>query len=96
MRHESEHTPETWLVVKQVVGTLLDEAIPGGLPRSTPTRMVLTAWLIFSFIVGTLYRSNLTAYLTAPKYPPRVETLADLVGKDAKYLSEVVTHYYIR
>lgn len=72
--------PGAWLIMKQVVGTLLDEAIPGELPQSSPTRVVLTVWLIFSFIVGTVYRSNLTAFLTAPKYPPRPETLADLVN----------------
>ncbi|XP_063875886.1 uncharacterized protein LOC135108651 [Scylla paramamosain] len=68
-----------WMVLKQVVGTLLDEAIPGELPRKNSTRVLLTVWLIFAFIVGTVYRSNLTASLTAPKYPPRPETLADLV-----------------
>ncbi|XP_063875885.1 uncharacterized protein LOC135108649 [Scylla paramamosain] len=68
-----------WVVLKQVVGTLLDEAIPGELPRNNSTRVLLTVWLIFAFIVGTVYRSNLTASLTAPKYPPRPETLADLV-----------------
>ncbi|XP_063875872.1 uncharacterized protein LOC135108640 isoform X2 [Scylla paramamosain] len=75
---------ETWLVVRQVVGTLLDEAITGELPRKSSTRVMLTAWLIFSFIVGTVYRSNLTASLTAPKYPRRAETLADLVATGAK------------
>ncbi|XP_050733482.1 uncharacterized protein LOC127007033 isoform X4 [Eriocheir sinensis] len=73
-----------WLVVKQVVGTLLDEAIHGELPRRSPTRVVLTAWLIFAFIVGTVYRSNLTASLTAPKYPPRPETLTELVDTGVK------------
>lgn len=74
-----------WLVVKQVVGTLFDEAIPGELPQRSSTRMVLAAWLIFSFIVGTVYRGNLTASLTVPKYPPRAETLAELVDTGAKY-----------
>ncbi|XP_050733861.1 glutamate receptor ionotropic, delta-2-like [Eriocheir sinensis] len=82
-----EKGPEAWLVVKLVVGTLLDEAIPGELPRRSSTRVVLAAWLIFSFIVGTVYRSNLTASLTVPKYPPRAETLADLVDTGAKYSS---------
>ncbi|XP_050733479.1 uncharacterized protein LOC127007033 isoform X3 [Eriocheir sinensis] len=75
-----------WLVVKQVVGTLLDEAIHGELPRRSPTRVVLAAWLIFAFIVGTVYRSNLTASLTAPKYPPRPETLTELVDTGVKVM----------
>lgn len=65
--------------MKQVLGTLLDEAIPGELPKRNSTRVVLTAWLIFSFVVGTVYRSNLTASLTVPKYPPRIESFAGLV-----------------
>lgn len=87
MKHSREDDgTDPWLVVKQVVGTLLDEAIPGELPRNTSTRLVLTAWLVFTFIVGTVYRSNLTAYLTIPKYPPRAETFADLLSTGAKYV----------
>lgn len=73
-----------WVVTKQVVGTLLDEAIPGELPRRNPTRVALTAWLIFAFIVGTVYRSNLTAFLTVPTFPPRAENLDDLVQMGVK------------
>ncbi|XP_063889388.1 uncharacterized protein LOC135116112 [Scylla paramamosain] len=76
--------PGAWLVMKQVLGTLLDEAIPGELPQRSNTRVVLTAWLIFSFVVGTVYRSNLTASLTIPKYPPRIETFSGLVDANAK------------
>lgn len=85
MKHgDKSEGPSAWLVMKQVLGTLLDEAIPGELPMRSPTRVVLTAWLIFSFIVGTVYRSNLTACLTVPKYPPRVETLAQLADSGAR------------
>lgn len=81
MKHgrDGENT-EAWLVVKQVVGSLLDEAIPGMLPRRSSTRVVLAAWLIFAFVVGTVYRGNLTASLTVPRYPPRAETLAQLAS----------------
>ncbi|XP_045114828.1 uncharacterized protein LOC123506645 [Portunus trituberculatus] len=81
-----EKGPGAWLVMKQVLGTLLDEAIPGELPLRSTTRVVLTAWLLFSFIVGTVYRSNLTACLTIPKYPPRIETLSGLVEAGTKIL----------
>ncbi|ROT85936.1 Variant Ionotropic Glutamate Receptor [Penaeus vannamei] len=33
----------------------------------------------FLFIIGVAYRGNLTAYLTLPVYPPRPETVAELV-----------------
>ena len=84
--------PGAWLVMKQVLGTLLDEAIPGELPQSSATRVVLTAWLIFSFVVGTVYRSNLTASLTIPKYPPRIETLSGLVDANTKQVHHIVLH----
>lgn len=84
MKHSGEsETYKVWLVVKQVVGTLLDETISGRLPRRSPTRMVLATWFIFAFIVGNVYRGNLTASLTVPKYPPRAETLAQLVDAGA-------------
>lgn len=79
-----ERASGAWLAMRQVIGTLLDEAIPGELPVSDSTRIVLAAWLIFSFIVGTVYRSNLTASLTVPQYPPRVETLAGLAKSGTK------------
>ena len=75
---------DAWLVTKHVLGTLLDEAIPGELPYRDPIRVALAAWLIFAFIVGTVYRSNLTACLTAPTYPNRAENLADLYHTGAK------------
>ncbi|XP_063889389.1 uncharacterized protein LOC135116113 [Scylla paramamosain] len=84
--------PGAWLVMKQVLGTLLDEAIPGELPQRSNTRVVLTAWLIFSFVVGTVYRSNLTAYLTIPKYPPRIETLGGLVDANVKQVHRAFFH----
>lgn len=73
-----------WEVMKQVFGTLLDEAIHGELPRKSSTRLVLTSWMIFAFIVGTVYRSNLTACLTVPTYPTRAENLADLFKMGVK------------
>ena len=73
-----------WEVMKQVFGTLLDEAIHGELPRRSSTRLVLTSWMIFAFIVGTVYRSNLTACLTVPTYPTRAENLADLFKMGVK------------
>ncbi|XP_063889393.1 uncharacterized protein LOC135116116 [Scylla paramamosain] len=86
--------PGAWLVMKQVLGTLLDEAIPGELPQRSTTRVVLTAWLIFSFVVGTVYRSNLTASLTIPKYPPRIETLSGLVDANTKQVDRAFFFFF--
>lgn len=42
---------------------------------------------MFAFIVGTAYRGNLTASLTAPKYPARPETLKELVSAGARFVN---------
>ena len=73
-----------WVVTEQVVGTLLDQGMHGDLPRRVSTRVALTAWMMFAFIVGSVYRSNLTACLTAPTYPPRAENFADLFHMGVK------------
>ncbi|KAK8387797.1 hypothetical protein O3P69_020011 [Scylla paramamosain] len=53
-RSSKDDGTSAWLVMKQVLGTLLDEAIPGELPLKDSTRVALTAWLIFSFIGGLI------------------------------------------
>lgn len=73
-----------WRVTEQVVGTLLDQGIHGELPRTVSTRVTLTAWMMFAFIVGSVYRSNLTACLTAPTYPSRAENFVDLFHMGVK------------
>ena len=50
--------------------------------RNSP-ELLSGIWLIFAFIVSTVYRSNLTASLTYPTYPPRPETLSELVKTGA-------------
>ena len=77
---------QTWLAINLVIGTLLDEPISGEYPKNTPMRMLLTPWLTCVFILGTVYRSNLTACLTIPTYPPRPETLVDLLNIGARYI----------
>ncbi|KAF2344678.1 Ionotropic glutamate receptor, partial [Trinorchestia longiramus] len=51
--------------------------------RSSASHVMVSAWLVFSLIVETAYRSNLTAHLTAPVYNARAETLPDLVETGA-------------
>ncbi|XP_042233729.1 uncharacterized protein LOC121873916 [Homarus americanus] len=61
------------------IGTLLAQSVNKRHIVSSASRVLVAAWLVFAFIVGTAYRGNLTAALTLPKYPPRPETLEQLV-----------------
>ncbi|XP_069982149.1 ionotropic receptor 21a-like [Penaeus vannamei] len=70
---------EPGTIVLEVVGTLIGENLYKTLPTATSGRIVLTVWLVFAFVIGTAYTGNLTAALTLPKYPPRVETIEELV-----------------
>ncbi|XP_069190872.1 uncharacterized protein [Procambarus clarkii] len=66
--------------VEVTVGALLGQSSGKRLPGSSSSRVLLVTWLLFAFVVGTVYRGTLTAALTLPKYPPRIETLQQLVG----------------
>lgn len=65
--------------VQEVFGVLMGQNLSKQLHRSNSNRVLLIAWLLFAFIVGTVYRGNLTAALTLPKAPPRPETVEELV-----------------
>ncbi|XP_066947199.1 ionotropic receptor 93a-like [Macrobrachium rosenbergii] len=67
------------LVILDVLGTLLGQALSNRLPETASTKVLLLIWLMFAFIVGTVYKGNLMAFLVAPRYPPRPETLEELV-----------------
>ncbi|XP_063596695.1 uncharacterized protein LOC134773424 [Penaeus indicus] len=66
-------------VAQDFIGMLLGQCPPQGLPRRASTRVLVGTWLVFSLVVVAIYRGNLTASLMLPKYPPRPETLADLL-----------------
>ncbi|XP_071527030.1 ionotropic receptor 21a-like [Panulirus ornatus] len=66
-------------VALEVTGILVGQNLPLRLPDIGSSRVLLTVWLVFSFVVGTAYRGNLTAALTLPKFPPRPETVQELV-----------------
>lgn len=66
-------------VAMEMVGSLLGQSIAERTGKRNGSRAMLASWLIFAFIITTAYRGNLTAALTLPKYPPRVETLPELV-----------------
>ncbi|XP_071526951.1 ionotropic receptor 93a-like [Panulirus ornatus] len=66
-------------VMLEVTGILVGQNLPLRLPNVSSSRLLVAAWLVFAFIIGTVYRGNLTAALTLPKFPPRPETLEELV-----------------
>ncbi|XP_071526969.1 ionotropic receptor 93a-like [Panulirus ornatus] len=66
-------------VALEVAGILVGQNLPLRLSNVSSSRLLLAVWLVFAFIIGTVYRSNLIAALTLPKYPPRPETLEQMV-----------------
>ncbi|XP_071526957.1 ionotropic receptor 21a-like [Panulirus ornatus] len=70
----------TGTVTLEVMGILVGQNLPLSLPNTSSSRLLVAAWLVFAFIIGTVYRGNLTAHLTLPKYPPRPETIEELVN----------------
>ncbi|XP_069159789.1 ionotropic receptor 93a-like [Procambarus clarkii] len=81
---EGRSPPGPLLVTQDVVGTLLGQDLTRRLPSRSSTQIVVGAWLVLAFIVGTAYRGNLTAFLTVLKYPPRPENLEQLLKTDAR------------
>ncbi|XP_042872734.1 uncharacterized protein LOC122253581 [Penaeus japonicus] len=74
-----ERKSDAWTVILEMVGSLLGQSTAERTGKRSGGRVMLASWLIFAFIITTAYRGNLTAALTLPKYPPRVETLPELV-----------------
>ncbi|KAK8397748.1 hypothetical protein O3P69_004499 [Scylla paramamosain] len=66
-------------VFQDMVGMLLGQNLPRRLSYASSSRVLVAAWLVFVLIFGVAYRGNLTAFLTLPKYPPRPETLKEIV-----------------
>ncbi|XP_063886457.1 uncharacterized protein LOC135114485 [Scylla paramamosain] len=66
-------------VFQDMVGMLLGQNLPRRLSNTSSSRVLVAAWLVFALILGLAYRGNLTASLTLPKYPPRPETLKEIV-----------------
>lgn len=82
-------------IVLQTIGLLLGQDTLHGFSSSHSTRLLLMSWMIFAFIIGTGYRGNLTAFLTIPKYPKRIETLEQLAQSKAvaKFLPKASVFY---
>ncbi|XP_071535572.1 ionotropic receptor 21a-like [Panulirus ornatus] len=66
-------------MIQELFGSFTGQTLSKWLPRDSPSRILMAVWLVFAFIFGTVYRGNLTAALTLPKYPPRPETVEELV-----------------
>ncbi|KAK3886047.1 hypothetical protein Pcinc_009780 [Petrolisthes cinctipes] len=58
---------------------LLGQNLPQRLPNTNSVRVLVATWLVWALVLGSAYRGNLTANLTLPKYPPRPETIPQLV-----------------
>ncbi|KAK3873599.1 hypothetical protein Pcinc_021403 [Petrolisthes cinctipes] len=67
-------------VLRTLLGQNLTRNSGSGWVRGWWVRVLLGAWLVFALVLGVAYRTNLTAALTIPQYPPRPETLEQLVG----------------
>ncbi|XP_066984761.1 ionotropic receptor 21a-like [Macrobrachium rosenbergii] len=73
---------DVWLAILIVLilfPVVLLMSLSNKLSAADSFRVLTTSWLVFAFIIGTAYRGNLTAWLTLPKYPPRAETISDLI-----------------
>ncbi|XP_071536192.1 ionotropic receptor 21a-like [Panulirus ornatus] len=66
-------------MIQELFGSFTGQTLSKWLPSDSPSRILMAVWLVFAFIFGTVYRGNLTAALTLPKYPPRPETVEELV-----------------
>ncbi|XP_047482467.1 glutamate receptor ionotropic, delta-2-like [Penaeus chinensis] len=84
LRSEVKERFSPLVATEQVLGTLLGQNFSLQLPTMSSTRILVASWLVVAFILGSAYRGNLTAFLTIPKYPQRVESLRDLLQTSAK------------
>ena len=72
-------------VYLDMAGMFLTQSLLHRLPSASSSRVLVAAWLLFILILVLAYRSNLTASLTIPKYPPRAETIQQLVDNVDRY-----------
>ncbi|XP_063886442.1 uncharacterized protein LOC135114471 [Scylla paramamosain] len=77
--HDRHPNVGVGVVFQDMVGMLLGQNLPRRLSYTSSSRVLVAAWLVFALILGVAYRGNLTASLTLPKYPPRPETLKEIV-----------------
>ncbi|GLH05889.1 uncharacterized protein GBIM_11445 [Gryllus bimaculatus] len=65
----------------EALGVLLATANPAPFPAPRPTlrRALLFCWNVVAILLVTAYNSGLLAHLTAPHFPPPVDTLQEFV-----------------
>ncbi|XP_063886360.1 ionotropic receptor 21a-like [Scylla paramamosain] len=78
-------------VIQDLSGMFLAQSLPHRLPSTSSSRVLVGTWLLFSLILGLSYRCNLTASLTIPKYPPRPETIPQLVETVDRLLTQAMS-----
>ncbi|XP_064107713.1 glutamate receptor ionotropic, delta-1-like [Macrobrachium nipponense] len=85
LRHDYKSRPwsSPWLVVQETIGTFLGQPPSPTVPNNDSFRILMAAWVLFTFLMGSAYRANLTAFLTLPKYPPRIETLKEFIKAES-------------
>ncbi|XP_076045866.1 uncharacterized protein LOC143028116 [Oratosquilla oratoria] len=69
--------------VDTVISTIFAQSFVRRTLSGGAYRVLLGFWLVFALVLGLAYRCNLTAALTLPKFPPRAETLSQLVETGA-------------
>lgn len=75
-----------WWVLQDVAVVLLGQELSRRLADSSSRRVVAAAWLIFCYVVVSVYIGNLTASLTLPKPSPRAETLAQMEAATDRFV----------
>lgn len=68
-----------WTTLQSLTGSLVGQGFSRRFTMTSSSRLVVGVWLVFAYVVTSVYNGNLTATLTVPTYPPRPETLAELV-----------------
>ncbi|PSN39867.1 Ionotropic receptor 585 [Blattella germanica] len=63
---------------------ILGESVPA-IPHSTPLRLFFLAWVLYSFVLNTVFQSSLTAFLVDPGYELPIRTVEELVKSGTKY-----------
>lgn len=66
--------------VEALTGLLVGQGLPKRLIGTSSGRLVIATWMVFTYVIVSAFNGNLTATLTVPTYPPRPETLAELVA----------------
>lgn len=73
----SDSTEKSWLFVTKLTRVFL-LAVGWISNRRLSTRIVIGSWSIAAFILGLMYNTELTSFITAPNPQPLINTIYDL------------------